>query len=226
MMLYRDVNKRAGMLYGVSLYKTSSATKKGICRETNTLDAASVRNRLFQCLDTSAEIDMECCSIHHEGGYGLDTGSLRLFQTRFVVAEMDDLNIVFHRVKCIGYVLFGGNAYGAASVIENGFGFHNCSPGFVSATWHTCIVGTTPVPAKKALLGAPVTFWCNLWKIEEIKICHHQRSQPICNSKMWLVASGLSRFCDPSPRAFRVLVHWSVTYKEFQPKFCLSGYAN
>jgi len=90
-----------------------------------------VMKQLFQCLDTSAKIDMECCSIHHEGGYGLDTGRLRFFQTRFVVAEMDDLNIVFHRVKCMGDVLFGGNAYRAASVIENGFGFHNCSPRFV-----------------------------------------------------------------------------------------------
>jgi hypothetical protein len=28
-------------------------------------------------------------------------------------------------VKCVGYVLFGGNAYGASSMVENGFGFHD-----------------------------------------------------------------------------------------------------
>jgi len=56
-----------------------SATKKGVCRETNTLGAASVMRRLFQCFDAGAEVDMERCAIHDEGGHGLDTGRLRFF---------------------------------------------------------------------------------------------------------------------------------------------------
>ena len=106
--------------------------KKGDCREASAFLATSVMRRLFQWFDACAKVDMKHRSIHHESRYGFDTGGLCFFKARFIVAEMDDLNVVFRRVKCFGYVLLGGNAYGAASVLENGFGFHNCSPRFVS----------------------------------------------------------------------------------------------
>lgn len=54
---------------------------------------------------------MERCSIHNEGGHGFNAGSFRFFQARFVVAEMDDLDVIFQRIQCTGYILFGGNTY-------------------------------------------------------------------------------------------------------------------
>lgn len=58
-----------------------SVTKKGVCREANTLGAtSSVMERLLQGLDARTEIDMEYCPIHHQGRHGLDTDRLCFLQ--------------------------------------------------------------------------------------------------------------------------------------------------
>lgn len=93
-----------------------------------------MRRRLFQCLDTSAKVDMERRTTHDQSGNRLDTGGLCFFQTRFVAAQVDNLNIIFRGVKRMGYVLLGGDAHGASGVVKNRFGLHNGSPGLVSAT--------------------------------------------------------------------------------------------
>jgi hypothetical protein len=69
---------------------------------------------------------MERRSIQDQGGHRLNPRGFRFFQTRLVFTEMDNLNGIFCRVKRIGYVLFGGNAYGASSVVKNGFAAHGC----------------------------------------------------------------------------------------------------
>ncbi len=41
-----------------------SATKNGVCRTANAIGVTGVMKRLFQCVDASTKIDMECCPIH------------------------------------------------------------------------------------------------------------------------------------------------------------------
>ena len=92
---------------------------------------------------------MKCCSIHDESGYGLDTSGLRFFKTRFVLAKMDHLNIVFCWVKRVRYILLSGNAYRTSRVVKNGFGLHTI---LLGKLWDLChmhnsMLGTAPTPA-------------------------------------------------------------------------------
>jgi hypothetical protein len=105
------------------------------------------RRRLSQRFDTGTEIDVESRAIHDKGRHGLDADGLGFLQARFVVAQMDDFEVVFRRVEGIGDVLFGGDANGATRVVENGFGFHVYLLGVVRATWHKYMVETITVLA-------------------------------------------------------------------------------
>jgi hypothetical protein len=79
---------------------------------------------LLQHAEIRAEIDVIGGSVNDEGGHGFHSCGLGFGDAGLVIAQMDDLDIEAAGIKCGGYVLLGGYADRATSVVECGFGFH------------------------------------------------------------------------------------------------------
>ncbi len=80
--------------------------------------------RLPQHFDACTEVDVIGGSGDDEGGDGFDSGGLGFSDATLGSAEVDDFDIEAAGVERGGDVLFGGDADGAACVVEYGFGFH------------------------------------------------------------------------------------------------------
>ena len=125
---------------------------------------------LLQGGEIGAKVDMKDGTIDHQCRHGFNADGFGVFQPHSVFAEMDYLNRETGRIKGMGQVLFRIDADRATCVVKNGFALHTALlVGWTLCSMHSCMLGTAPPPAQRALFGTRLTFWCNFLKMKAIK---------------------------------------------------------